>query len=386
MLINLLYLITGLLGFSILVIIRLQFKNNQLVNKYLQLVIAIATIKFTLNGVSPFIEAFPTKTFNFYLDMAFSLVLPSFYLYFKDLALEQQWKRNNLIHLSFSICLLVLFILGENADANYAYTIKKISSICALVFSLIYGYAGFSILRKNVWSKKSELKTVETQNKIIHHWTYILYGCFILFIFRFGFNMFSSSFVYSKSNFYQNTWVSSLVWLVIFFKLLITPQILYGFDFLGKQVEEFKSQNKIMTDIWSIKPLQSVSTEKNLKLLEQIGQNLSLYIQKIETISFNRIYFRNPDSSLEDLAREINIPTSHINYLFKFHCNETFADYKKIFRVQDAIQLIDSGYLDNNTIESIAPKVGFASYSPFFTSFKSITGLSPNEYFKKAKS
>lgn len=86
-----------------------------------------------------------------------------------------------------------------------------------------------------------------------------------------------------------------------------------------------------MTDIWSIKPLQTVRTEKYLTMLEQIGQNLSLYIQKIETISFNRIYFRNPDSSLEDLAREINIPTSHINYLFKFHCKETFTDYKKIF-------------------------------------------------------
>ncbi len=129
-----------------------------------------------------------------------------------------------------------------------------------------------------------------------------------------------------------------------------------------------------------------MSTEKDLKLLEQIANSLPLNIQKIQNLSFNEIYFRNPDSSIEDLAREINIPTSHVNYLFKFHCKETFADYKKIFRVQDAIQLIDSGYLDNNTIESIAPKVGFASYSPFFTSFKSSTGLSPNEYFKKAKS
>ena len=386
MLINLLYLLTGLLGFTILVIIRLQFINNRLVNKYLQLVIAISTIKFMVNGLSPFIEAFPSKTFNFYSDMAFSLVIPSFYLYFKDLAVEQQWKKSHLIHLSFSICLLVLFIWGENADANYDYIIKKTTSVFAFAFSLIYGYAGFSMLRKNVWSKKSDLITVETQNKIIHHWTYIVYGCFLIIIFRLSLNMFSSGFVYKQSNFNQNIWISSLIWLVIFFKLLITPQILYGFDFLGKQLEDFKSKKNKLTDIWSIKPIHPVNVEKDLKLTEQIADNLSLYIHKIENISFNEIYFRKPDSTLEDLAREINIPTSHINYLFKFHCKETFADYKKIFRVQDAIQLIDSGYLDNNTIESIAPKVGFASYSPFFTSFKSITGLSPNEYFKKAKS
>jgi hypothetical protein len=242
MLINLLYLITGLLGFSILVIIRLQFTNNRLVNKYLQLVIAFSTIKFTLNGVSPFIEAFPSKTFNLYSDMAFSLVLPSFYLYFKDLAVEQQWKRSNLIHLSFSICLLVLFIWGENADANYDYIIKKTTSVFAFAFSLIYGYAGFSMLRKNVWSKKSDLITVETQNKIIRHWTYIVYGCFFIIIFRISLNMFSSGFVYRQSNYNQNIWISSIIWLVIFFKLLITPQILYGFDFLGKQLEDFKSK------------------------------------------------------------------------------------------------------------------------------------------------
>ena len=233
MLINLLYLHSDLLGFTILVIIRLQFKNNQLVNKYLQLVIALATINFTINGVSPFIAAIPTKTFNLYLDMAFSLIIPCFYLYFKDLSVEQQWKRSNLIHLSFTF-LFFLFILGENADTNYHLIIRKTSSTCALIFSFIYGYAGLLLLRKNVWSKKSDLKTVETQNKIIHHWTYLLYGCFILFIFRFSLNMFSAGFAYSKSNFDQNIWISSTIWLVIFFKLLVTPQILYGFDFLGK--------------------------------------------------------------------------------------------------------------------------------------------------------
>lgn len=137
MLINLLYLLTGLLGFTILVIIRLQFKNNQLVNKYLQLVIALATIKFTINGVSPFIEAFPAKTFNLYSDMAFSLIIPCFYLYFKDLSVAQQWKRSNLIHLSFTFTLFFLFIFGENTDTNYTWIIRKTSSTCALIFSFI---------------------------------------------------------------------------------------------------------------------------------------------------------------------------------------------------------------------------------------------------------
>ena len=56
-----------------------------------------------------------------------------------------------------------------------------------------------------------------------------------------------------------------------------------------------------------------------------------------------------------------------------------------MFRVQDSIELIKTGYLDKKTTESIATKVGFTSYTTFFNSFKSITGLSPNEYCMKAK-
>ena len=76
MLLHLIYLLTGLLGFTILLIIRLQFNKNRLVNKYLQLVITLATIKYSLNGLSPFIVGFPTRTFNLYADMFFSLIIP----------------------------------------------------------------------------------------------------------------------------------------------------------------------------------------------------------------------------------------------------------------------------------------------------------------------
>jgi AraC-like DNA-binding protein len=41
---------------------------------------------------------------------------------------------------------------------------------------------------------------------------------------------------------------------------------------------------------------------------------------------------------------------------------------------------MEEDYLKSNTMESLANDVGFSSYSPFFKSFKTITGLSPQEY------
>lgn len=52
-------------------------------------------------------------------------------------------------------------------------------------------------------------------------------------------------------------------------------------------------------------------------------------------------------------------------------------------RISQAIKLIEEGYLKSNTIESLAMNVGFSSYSPFYTSFKKITGTSPQEYTLK---
>jgi AraC-like DNA-binding protein len=43
---------------------------------------------------------------------------------------------------------------------------------------------------------------------------------------------------------------------------------------------------------------------------------------------------------------------------------------------------LKSDYLKTNTIEALAMEVGFSSYSPFFSSFKNITGLAPLEYIK----
>lgn len=154
MFIYLLHLLTGLLGFTILIVIQLQFKKNRLVNKYLQLVIAFVTIKFTINGVSPFIANFSSENFNLYIDMILTLIIPSYYLYFKDLAKELEWKIKDLKHLAFTLTLFFFFILGEHTDAKYTWIFKQISSTIALVFCFIYAYAGYVFLKKMYGVKK----------------------------------------------------------------------------------------------------------------------------------------------------------------------------------------------------------------------------------------
>ena len=107
------------------------------------------------------------------------------------------------------------------------------------------------------------------------------------------------------------------------------------------------------------------------------------YLHQIEEFSFRTQAFRNPNLSSEDMAIALKIPFSHIHFIFKFHCNESFSDYKKIVRIHDATKLLEDGYLDDHKVETLSTSVGFSSYNTFSIAFKNITGVTTQEYLKR---
>ena len=107
------------------------------------------------------------------------------------------------------------------------------------------------------------------------------------------------------------------------------------------------------------------------------------YLHQIEAFSSHTQAFRNPDLSPEDVAVALKIPISHIHFILKFHCNESFTYYKKIVRIHDATKLLERGYLNDNKVESLASLVGFSSYNTFSIAFKNITGVTTQEYVKR---
>ena len=106
---------------------------------------------------------------------------------------------------------------------------------------------------------------------------------------------------------------------------------------------------------------------------------------QIEHLALNTPLYFTESFKIQDLSNKLNIPKSHVSFVFKYHAKISFNDFKKIIRVQKGIVLIENGFLKNNTIESLAEETGFSSYSAFFKSFKSIIGVSPKEYYNNNK-
>ncbi|WP_197056092.1 AraC family transcriptional regulator [Flavobacterium sp. AED] len=223
------------------------------------------------------------------------------------------------------------------------------------------------------------------QNKVINNWASFLFIALVLISIRLITALFIDLYYNQSMKGFNYQWISSCIWLLILIKILITPEILYGYNALNKKINENKKTDLVLNEIWKIAPNISLNNSQHSILKEKIDKNILTYIDHIEQLSFEYEIFRDSKMTLTDFSNKLNIPKSHISYIFKYHSTISFSEYKKVIRIHDAIKHIELNYLKNNTLDSLSKKVGFTSYNPFFTSFKEISGVSPLEYYKMVK-
>ena len=65
---------------------------------------------------------------------------------------------------------------------------------------------------------------------------------------------------------------------------------------------------------------------------------------------------------------------------FFFDTSTNFGFFKKYVRIQRAIGLMEEGYLQNDSVESLAKTVGYSSRAPFYLAFEQIMGKSLTDY------
>jgi AraC-like DNA-binding protein len=241
----------------------------------------------------------------------------------------------------------------------------------------------YHILNKNVWRKKEEPIINSKHSSLIKKWTLFLFIILIinsikLFVTLFLLDDHHHGFIVGD----RFQWIGAIVWILTFFKVLISPELLYGYPLFDtiEEIKETKKSNLTLDTDWIVEFNNEQKNIQDSKLQEKMDKNIANYIFEIEEISAKFELFKDPKFSINDLAIKLNIPNSHLNYLFKYHSKISFSDYKKKIRIYRSISLIESNYLKTNTMDSLAKEVGFASYNPFFTSFKSITGTSPQKY------
>jgi AraC-like DNA-binding protein len=262
---------------------------------------------------------------------------------------------------------------------------KLTSFVLFSTYAFAYCYLCYSMLLKKVWLKKETVRIQNKQNRLIKKWTLFLVILSTLSIIRvlisLYFHIFNKDIISISDEYF--IWISGLIWMLIFIKTLISPEVLYGYDVLNDIIKKEKTYTLELDNIWDIESKKESYNIQDSKLKLQVDKNIIEYISEIEKKALNPTLFKDFKFTISDLATKLKIPTSHLNYIFKYHCKISFSDYKKTIRIHHSINLIQSGYLEINTFESLAKEVGFASYNPFYSSFKEISGKSPKEFIDK---
>jgi AraC-like DNA-binding protein len=308
------------------------------------------------------------------------IIVPCSYLYFENLIKDcKTIYFKNLIHLIIPTGFNIIDYLFDNQylkieHVNYYYY------IFFTLYTLFYYILIYKILYKNVWNRKGEIEVVIKQNQLIKKWTIYLFSFLIIVGARVILILFweinNDNYAYATS--YQ--WIPSVFWLILFFKIIVSPEILYGYNYLNAKINEHKKMNNATIAFWSKSPISQINNVQDNQLNEKIKNTIFQYMQEVDQFSFHNQSYRDAKFSLSDLANKLNIPKSHLSFLFKYHSKISFPEYKKIVRIYDGLELINAGYLTTNTYESLAKEIGFTSYNTFFISFKDVTGVSPQEF------
>lgn len=380
MLENLFVFSTGLIGLLTIVQILIRFKSNYIANIYLILIFLIIAIRFLVIG---YFSLFNTDSLKYVLNNynnVLIIIIPLTFLYFNNLI----HNRNSIqVSDTYHLVAPLLFVIIDFLD-DYQLVFIPFKNRVFLSFFLIYIFFyiiyNYWILNKSIWSKRSSISFINNQNVIIKRWTLFLFSL----LFLMGLRLIASLVLEVTTDRYEYgksfMWISGGIWLFIFLRILIFPEILKGRSYYtldNVTTEKFIA----VPSNWKKEVFFAITNVQDLQLNEKIAHLLDGYKYRLDEVRLHSKLLRDSKISLGDLAYRLNIPKSHLTFLFKYCSEVSFSDFKKAVRIEDALELIDEGYLVHNTFDSLAKLVGFASYNTFFTSFREIVGMTPQEYY-----
>lgn len=383
MIANLAVAFSGLMGFLTIFLILIRYRSNRITNIYLVIIFGIVSTRMVVIGTFNLENNDVIITLLEKYNNLLIVIIPCTYLYFLNLVHDKKRiELNNLKHFSIPL----LFNLIDYAlDNSYLSLVKNnfYYYIFFALYTIVYLVLNYNLLNKNIWNRKGDISIVVKQNQLIKNWSVFLFSIFLVNALRTIVVLFWEINNQNYSFGASFLWITAILWLSIYFKIIISPEILYGYTFLNSKINENKKSDKPILSFWTTKTIIEIINIQDKQLNDKIKEAIPEYIKLIDQFSFHNQTFRNKGFVISDLSNKLNIPKSHLNFLFKYHSKISFSEYKKIVRIHDSLALINEGYLTTNTFDSLAKEVGFKSYNTFFVSFKDYTGVTPQEFLIK---
>ncbi|MDD6174213.1 MAG: helix-turn-helix domain-containing protein, partial [Firmicutes bacterium] len=154
-------------------------------------------------------------------------------------------------------------------------------------------------------------------------------------------------------------------------------------DEIEKLISRYGSKKDAKQLVQMTKALQNAENlDEFTDGIEAILQNSSeinpanlLYTSRAKEYTQNHL---NAPLSAEEMARMLNISSSHFSRVFKSTCGENYSEYVARIRMEEAVRMIRE---TNLPVRTIAEAIGYGENIGYFSrKFKSIYGITPSEY------
>ena len=112
-------------------------------------------------------------------------------------------------------------------------------------------------------------------------------------------------------------------------------------------------------------------------------KNVEAYKSELLRLMTEEKLFKNNKLTVNDVAKQLNIPRQHLSKILNVHMKTGFQDLLNQYRVEEFIVCLQQEVYKNYTLLGIANEVGFSSKSSFNTTFKKLKGVTPSQYKKQ---
>lgn len=321
------------------------------------------------------------------------LIQPSIYFYVLiNLDENYTFSKKDLLHLIPAVFSIVdnynFYAGGPNYWQNWANLIVK-------DYGNIANYPGFFMKAKfnfllrillyiayimfswRIYIKNIQLNT-EIKNQFVLKWLKLFLIIISIYIFTntvasiFNFNFIILKNSQSNYIFDLTLYINVLTIIILSCYILFNPILLYGLPKLN--FNTISDNNKSLSNFKSMQ-IYDNKTDMN-------EHNLAVTL--IDEIKEKQLY-TDVEFSLALASQYFSIPSHHISFIINKYIKKSVPDIVCEMRIEHAIQLLKDNFNKKYTMEMLGNLSGFKSRSTFYSSFKKITGITPNEYLQNLK-
>ena len=363
---NLLSLFVGFLCLFIGVFMIFNPNRNHKTNVYFIVILILV-------GVQRFIYALEVLGF---VHDSYSLlkknlrlgfyIIPVYYLFFRRLIKGFEKPQKELLHFIFPTALIVI---------NLVFFDSKINPLFFLIYSSLY-FSLMIIMVKDFIYRKNTSMLQKKSYREMKTWLLLMISLALVL------TVYANYFLFSGSNstitlgtFYK---YSSLLWLFVLIYMFKNPIVIFGEQYLLKNIELNDPQEFL---IWSRKHLKTIE-EKDKIVYNTISKRIDFIISDIQIMQKSDEFLSTTTFTADTLSKQLKIPRRHIEFVFKYYCHYSSNDFSNLVKVNYAVSLINNGYLNSFTVESLGEKCLFNSRFTFSKNFKKFIGVSVSDFVK----